>query len=86
MAMKSSVSARACSEDLADERAPDWLMARWNNPRAAGAVINSETLMAPADSPKIVTLSGSPPREAMLRRTQRRASTWSRSPTLPDPE
>jgi pimeloyl-ACP methyl ester carboxylesterase len=38
----------------------------------------------PADSPKIVTLRGSPPKPAMLRRTQEMAACWSWMPKLPD--
>ena len=58
-------------------------MARWKSPRAAGIVISVVTEMAPADSPKIVTLSGSPPNAAMLSCTQRSAASWSRSPRFP---
>ena len=38
------------------------------------------TLIAPADSPKIVTLPGSPPKASTLFRTHSRAAIWSRSP------
>ena len=34
----------------------------------------------PADSPAMVTLCGSPPKRAMLSRTQRSAACWSISP------
>jgi len=37
----------------------------------------------PADSPPTVTLSGSPPKAAMLRCTQRSAERWSSSPRSP---
>jgi len=59
-------------------------MALWNNPSAAGTASKAVTLMAPADSPKIVTLLGSPPKAAMLSRTHRNAATWSSRPALPD--
>ena len=55
-------------------------MARWNRPRAAGVAISVVTEIAPADSPKIVTCPGSPPKAAMLSRTHSRAAIWSRSP------
>jgi hypothetical protein len=42
-------------------------------------------LIAPADSPKTVTVSGSPPKAAMFSRTHCSAATWSRSPTLVSP-
>lgn len=45
---------------------------------AAGTASNVATACAPALSPKIVTLSGSPPNTAMFSRTQRRAITKSR--------
>ena len=45
-----------------------------NKPRAAGAAIRYMTLSAPADSPAMVTLEGSPPNEPMLRLTHRSAS------------
>ena len=40
--------------------------------------------MPPADSPKTVTLPGSPPKSAMWSRTQWRAATWSARPQLPE--
>ena len=48
-------------------------MALANRPRASGAAIRYITLSAPADSPAMVTLAGSPPNAAMLRFTQRSA-------------
>ena len=42
-------------------------------------------LIAPADSPKIVTLAGSPPKAAMFSRTHSSAATWSSSPRLATP-
>mgnify|MGYP001361121395 CR=1 FL=1 len=59
---------------------PLWAMARWKSPLAMGLVMRYVTLTAPADSPNIVTLSGSPPNAAILSRTQPSAKTWSRSP------
>ena len=49
--------------------APDWGIARWKSPFALGVPMSVPTLMPPADSPKIVTLLGSPPNAAMLSRT-----------------
>ena len=60
-------------------------MALWNSPRAAGRPRSVPTLMPPADSPKMVTLAGSPPKAEMLSRTHSRAATWSRMPLLPWP-
>ena len=37
-----------------------------NRPRASGEVIRYITLSAPADSPAMVTLAGSPPKAAMF--------------------
>ena len=55
-------------------------MARRKRPVAAGEPSNVATLKPPADSPKTVTLSGSPPKAAMFSRTQPNAATWSRCP------
>ncbi|MCU1422219.1 MAG: hypothetical protein JWN36_1870 [Microbacteriaceae bacterium] len=57
-------------------------IARANRPRAEGTVMRVVTAFAPADSPKSVTLSGSPPNARMLSRTHCIAATWSRSPRL----
>ena len=65
--------------------APLWGMARLEQARAAGAARSTPTLIAPADSPKIVTWSGSPPNAAMLSRTHSSAAIWSRMPALPGP-
>ena len=51
--------------------APDCGIALWNRPRAPGDASRAPTLMPPALSPKIVTLSGSPPNAAMFSFTQR---------------
>lgn len=42
------------------------------------------TLAAPADSPKRVMLSGSPPNERMFLCTQAMAACWSQSPKFPE--
>ena len=41
-----------------------------DNPAASGEATNEQTLHDPADSPKIVTRCGSPPKAAMFRCTQ----------------
>ena len=61
-------------------RPPLCPMARWKSPAASGVAIRVFTLHDPADSPKIVTRSGSPPKAAMLSRTHSSAATWSRTP------
>ena len=48
---------------------PDCTIAWWNRPCAAGRPRSVPTLIPPADSPKMVTWSGSPPNAAMLSRT-----------------
>ena len=45
-------------------------------------VRRASTENAPADSPKIVTLSGEPPKAAILRWTQSRPKRWSKKPRL----
>ncbi len=64
--------------------APLWLIARWNRPFATGEPARPPTMAAPADSPKIVTLFGSPPNAAMLAFTQRSTAMLSASAWLPD--
>ncbi len=61
----------------------DSATARWNSPLAGGEVISMFTDQPPADSPMIVTLPGSPPKAAMLRRTHSSAATWSIRPKFP---
>ena len=51
-----------------------------NKPLASGEAIRALTEKEPADSPKMVTLSGSPPKSAMLLFTHVSAANWSRSP------
>ena len=58
--------------------------ARWNSPAADGMASSVLTLAPPPDSPKIVTLPGSPPKRAMLSRTHSSDATRSSMPTLPD--
>ncbi len=55
-------------------------MARWNRPPAWGTSITDMTAPAPADSPKIVTRLGSPPKVAMLSRTHSSAATMESGP------
>lgn len=79
----SRFAARAWSAGEADRPgAGDCAIARRKSPRAAGMVISESTDVPPADSPKIVTFSGSPPNAAMLSRTHRSAAIWSKSPAL----
>ena len=59
-------------------------MALWNRPFAVGQPIRVPTLMPPADSPKIVTSSGLPPKAAMLSRTHSSAAIWSSTALLPE--
>ena len=49
-------------------------MARWNRPEAAGETIFAQTLKPPANSPKIVTLWGLPPKAPIFCRTHSRAN------------
>ena len=51
--------------------------ARRYNPSAAGVAMIPSTDPAPADSPMIVTLPGSPPKSAMLSRIERCSSAVS---------
>src|ERR1700691_2088134 len=51
-----------------------------NSPLACGDATCDSTDRPPADSPKMVTLRGSPPKLTMLRCTQRRAACWSIRP------
>jgi hypothetical protein len=55
--------------------APLCRMARRNSPSARGMDRRTPIDIAPADSPKTVRRSGSPPKAAMLSRTQVRAAT-----------
>ena len=55
-------------------------IALWKSPRASGEAMSALTAKEPADSPKIVTFLGSPPKAAMLSRTHSSAATWSSMP------
>ncbi len=57
-------------------------MARRKSPAARGMASSAATDPPPADSPKTVTRSGSPPKARMLSRTHCSAATWSSSPRL----
>jgi len=60
---------------------PDCIIAAWKGGGPVpglNEVMRLSTEKLPADSPKIVTREGSPPKEAMLRWTQSRAKRWSR--------
>ncbi len=81
----SSVIAAARSRSATHAPAPLCAIALWNSPRGRESASSVPTLLAPADSPKIVTSSGLPPNPAMLSRTHSSAATWSRMPALPDP-
>ena len=83
--MKSRPAASASSSDasarLGDANiAPLSPMTRANSPLASGEAISALAACEPADSPAIVTLSGSPPKAAMLRLTHCSAATRSRKP------
>src|SRR5579862_6543714 len=51
-----------------------------NSPLACGEATCDRVDRPPADSPKMVTLRGSPPKPAMFRCTQRSAACWSIRP------
>jgi hypothetical protein len=72
--------ARRGGETWAGEAPPLSPIALAKRPRARGEAIWALTEMEPADSPKMVTLSGSPPKAAMFFWTQARAAVWSRRP------
>ena len=55
-------------------------MAAWNSPLASGEAHSWLTAIAPADSPKIVTRPGLPPKLAMFFCTQCSAAIMSSSP------
>src|SRR5665647_1149149 len=59
---------------------PLWEMAPWNNPLASGDAHSMLTAIPPADSPKIVTLLGSPPKLAIFFCTHLRPAIISRRP------
>ncbi len=55
-------------------------MAFWKSPLFPGIESRARVSPPPADSPNRVTLSGSPPKAAMLRFTHFKAAIWSISP------
>lgn len=55
-------------------------MARWNRPAQRGDDMKADIALAPDDSPKIVTLSGSPPKRSMFALTHCSACAMSRMP------
>jgi hypothetical protein len=55
------------------------VIAFWNRPLATGEPTSMPTIAAPADSPKIVTLLGSPPKLAMFALTHVSAAMASAS-------
>ena len=57
---------------------PDCTIALWKRPRASGETMSVFTEPPPADSPKTVTLPGSPPKAATFFWTHSRAAIWSR--------
>ena len=57
--------------------------ALWKSPRARGIVRRQAMFTEPADSPKTVTLCGSPPKAAISSRTHSSAATTSSMPSLP---
>ena len=60
------------------------IAALWNSPAAEGMARRLETFWPPPDWPKIMTLSGSPPKAAMLSCTHCSASTKSCMPAVPE--
>lgn len=65
--------------NLAELGPPLVAIALWNCPLASVIARRSVTLEAPADSPKIVILSGFPPNDVIFCLTHLSAATWSRS-------
>ena len=61
---------------------PLMMMALWNSPLADGMLSSVPTFPPPPDSPKMVTLPGSPPNSAMLSLTHCSAATTSSMPTF----
>jgi hypothetical protein len=72
----------AASSALKNVPGTDCAMARLNRPFASSMASSAAITPAPADSPKTVTLSGSPPNRATLSLTQRSAATASSRPRL----
>ncbi len=60
------------------------MAARWNRPLARGMAISEATFPPPPDSPKIITVRGSPPKRSMFSLTQVSAAAMSSTPALPE--
>ena len=69
---------------LSPIQAPLWEIARRNSPFESGEPTRPAASAAPADSPKMVTFPGSPPKPAMFFCTQVSAASESSTPWLPD--
>ena len=65
---------------LIDVVYPDIEIALWKSPLDLSVTSKEKTLCPPADSPKIVTLSGSPPKRAIFSFTQWSAAIMSKVP------
>ena len=76
--LRGKVPAHSSSAAEAEPMPPLWTMARWKSPRARAETSRLMVLVPPADSPKMVTLPGSPPKAATLSRTHSSARTMSR--------
>jgi hypothetical protein len=76
----SSGSPCLASAIVAGEMPPLCTTARWKSPRASGDTSSENTFAPPADSPKIVTRSASPPNAAAFSRTQASARIRSSVP------
>ena len=77
-----SVTRLAVDDESVWCAAPLCSTARRNSPAARGIASSAPMLIAPADSPATVTVSGSPPKAATLSRTHSNAATWSSRPRL----
>lgn len=69
---RGSPRSRSCQEDKRLQGVA------WAATARPGTLTRIETLIPPADSPKMVTEPGSPPKLAMFSWTQRSAATWSK--------
>ena len=70
-----SASAKVRVEMMPFSPPPLWMMARWIYPLDKGEDTNACTLPAPALCPKTVTLSGFPPKAAILFFTHLKAAS-----------
>ena len=73
-----SPSASVAIFELGLNTVPLSQIARSKSPFASGEATSALTDAEPADSPKIVTFPGLPPKAAILRFTHFRAAIWSR--------